>query len=154
MSLKAAIVIGLAVIVVALLIPGPVAAFPVSGYGGVFPAGTGFSSSYSANSLLSAYSLPKTPLISGGYSATVPNRSAGFTIPGSGQVDPGGISGSTTGSSVLSGLFANAMNNYYVNPPKPITNASPSAFMTPALGTDTSWDAMFNPPVYHGCGCR
>ncbi len=127
----------------ALLIPGPVAAFPVSGYGGGSLAVTGFGSSHGANSLLSTYSVPKTPLLNDGYPA----------VSGSGQVTSGGISVSKTGSSALSGLFANAMSNYYTNPPKPITNASPSTFLTPALGTDTSWDEMFNPPVYHGCGC-
>jgi hypothetical protein len=137
LSLKVAIFIGFAIIATALLIPGPVAALPVSGYGSGSLAGTVFGSSHSGNSLLSTYSLPKTPLLSGGYSATVSNHGAG----------------STTGSSALSGLFANAMSNYYINPPKPVTNASPSEFLTPALGTDTSWDAMFNPPVYHGCGC-
>jgi hypothetical protein len=142
-SLRVAIFIGLAVIVTALLIPGPVAALPVSGYGSGSLAVTSYGSSHGANSLLSTYSLPKTSLISGGYTA----------ISGSGQVASGSVSVSTTGSSALSGLFANAMSNYYTNPPKPITNASPSTFLTPALGTDTSWDAMFNPPVYHGCGC-
>jgi len=145
--------IGLAILALALMIPGQAGALPVSGYNTVSLAGTASSPAFGANSLFAGYALPKTPLLGGGYSAATFNHSTGFAIPASGQVATGGTTGSASGSSALSGLFANAMSNYHVNPPKPITNASPSSFLVPALGTDNSWDAMFNPPVYHGCGC-
>ena len=145
--------VGLAILAMAIMIPGQAGAFPVPGYNTVSLTGTGSSPASGANSLLTGYTLPKTPLLGGGYSTSAFSHSTGFTVPGSGQSATGGVSGSAAGSSSLSGLFTNAMNNYYINPPKPITNASPSNFLVPALGTDNSWDAMFNPPVYHGCGC-
>jgi hypothetical protein len=147
------ICIGLAAIAMILLIPGSGAALPLSGYEGVSLLGAGLGPYHSSSPLLLVYSLPKSPLLSGGYSTTAFNGNAGFGTPVSGQVNPGGTSGSSASSSQLSGLFSNAIHNYYVNPPKPISNPNPSGFLTPALGTDNSWDAMFNPPVYHGCGC-
>jgi hypothetical protein len=149
----AVLCLGLAAIAMILLIPGSGAALPLSGYEGVSLSGAGFGTVHSSSPSILAYSLPKSPLLSGGYSITVLNRSAGFITPVSGQIGTGGTSGSASGSSQLSGLFSNAIHNYYLNPPTPISNPSPSTFLTPALGTDTSWDAMFNPPVYHGCGC-
>ena len=137
-----------------LLIPGAGAALPLAGNGGLSLSNPGFGSVYGSTLSIPGYSLPKSPLLSQAYSATIPNSGTEFANPEFlGQISTNMASSSSGSSSQLAGLFSSALSSYYKNPPKPITDASPSEFLVASPGSDGSWNTFFNPPVYHGCGC-
>ncbi|HVP94131.1 MAG TPA: hypothetical protein VMS89_03050 [Methanoregulaceae archaeon] len=148
-----AVWLGLAIGAMVLLIPGSGAALTLPASSSLTLSSAGLNTLHGSSFPLSEYSLLKSPLLSQGYTTALINSGTGFTTPFTTQTGTG-TTLSTGSSSQLSGLFSGAMANYYKNPPKPISNPSPSGFLTTALGSDESWDAIFNPPpVYYVCGC-
>jgi hypothetical protein len=56
------------------------------------------------------------------------------------------LTGQSGNSGQLSGLFSSAMANYYINPPKPITNPVPTISSSSSASFGSSWESVFYQP--------